>query len=262
VSSLDLRRIAGRAGECGPPISQFMPLQFKAKLVPTVAAVVGVVVTAFLGNWQLDRAAHKLQLQQRVDLAGVQPPLHLPAAPVHTDEVALYRVEANGEFRPDLTVFLDNKVRDGVIGYEVVTPLRLGDSGPYVLVDRGWVKAPALRSELPAVTTPAGVVRVEGIALPPPRRFFELSEQTVSGRVWQNLPFERYRQTYHVELQPVLLQQHNDLGDGLVRAWSRPDTRVDMHRAYALQWFAMSAVIALIYVLLNVRRKKPTLGAV
>ena len=79
--------------------------------------------------------------------------------------------------------------------------------------------------------------------------------------MWQNLHFERYRQTYHVELQPVLIQQHNDLGDGLVRAWSRPDTGVDMHRAYALQWFAMSAAIAIIYFLLNVRRKKPTLGA-
>ena len=128
-------------------------------------------------------------------------------------------------------------------------------------MDRGWVKAPVQRSELPAVTTPAGSVRVEGFGLPPPRRFFELSDQTVSGRVWQNLPFERYRQIYRVELQPVLLQQHNDLGDGLVRAWSRPDTGVDVHRAYALQWFAMSAAIALIYMLLNVRRKTPTLGA-
>ena len=79
--------------------------------------------------------------------------------------------------------------------------------------------------------------------------------------MWQNLHFERYRQAYHVDLQPVLIQQHNDLGDGLVRAWSRPDTGVDMHRAYALQWFAMSGAIIIIYLLLNVRRKKPTLGA-
>ena len=237
-----------------------MPLQFKPKLVPTLAAIAGVIVTVLLGNWQLDRAAYKLHLQQRIDVASAQPPVHLPAAPVRTDEVAFYRLEAEGEFRPDLTVLLDNKVRDGVIGYEVVTPLRLGDSSLHVLVDRGWIQAPARRSELPAVTTPAGVVRVEGIALPPPRRFFELSDQTVSGRVWQNLPFKRYQEAFHIELQPVLLQQRNDLGDGLVRAWSRPDAGVNVHRAYALQWFAMSAAIALIYILLNVRREKPTLG--
>jgi cytochrome oxidase assembly protein ShyY1 len=29
-----------------------------------------------------------------------------------------------------------------------------------------------------------------------------------------------------------------------------------MHRAYALQWFSMSAVILILYVVLNVRRGK------
>src|SRR5262245_671307 len=149
--------------------SAVMPLQFKPKLLPTVAAIVGVAATAWLGNWQLDRATYKLQLQRRMDLAEAQPPLHLPATPVRTDEIAFYRVEAQGEFRPDLGVLLDNKVREGVVGYEVVTPLRLRDSGLHVLVDRGWVKAAARRSEMPAIATPAGTVRVEGIALPPPR---------------------------------------------------------------------------------------------
>jgi surfeit locus 1 family protein len=238
-----------------------MPLQLKAKLVPTLAAVAGVVATAYLGNWQLDRAAYKVALQQRLDLARAQPPLHLPAVPIRTQDVAFYRVEVQGEFRPELSVFLDNKVRNGEVGYEVVTPVRLGDSTLHVLVDRGWVKASATRSELPAVTTPSGPVQIEGIALPPPSRFFELSDQTVTGRVWQNLHFDRYRQTYHIDLQPVLIQQHNDLRDGLARTWARPDTGVNMHRAYALQWFTMSGVIAILYLVLNVRRKKPALDA-
>ncbi len=238
-----------------------MALQIKAKLVPTVAAVAGVVATAYLGSWQLDRAAYKLALQHRHDLALAQPPVQLPGTLVRTDDVAFYRVEAEGELRPALSVLLDNKVRDGVVGYEVVTPLRLAGGELHVLVDRGWVKAPAVRGELPAIVTPGGTVRVQGIALPPPHRFFELSGQTVTGNVWQNLHFERYREVYHLDLQPLLIQQHNDLGDGLVRAWSRPDTGVNVHRAYALQWFVMSAVIALIYFLLNVRRKKPALDA-
>jgi surfeit locus 1 family protein len=238
-----------------------MPLQIKAKLVPTVAAVAGVVATAYLGSWQLDRAAYKLELQHRLDAALAQPPVQLPGTPVRTDDLAFYRVEAEGELRPELSVLLDNKVRDGVVGYEVVTPLRLTGSRLHVLVDRGWVKAPATRDELPAIATPAGTVRVQGIALPPPHRFFELSGQTVTGNVWQNLHFERYREAYHLDLQPLLIQQYNDLGDGLARTWSRPDTGVNVHRAYALQWFVMSAVVALIYVLLNVRRNKPALDA-
>jgi surfeit locus 1 family protein len=237
-----------------------VPLQFNAKLLPTLAAVAGIAATAYLGHWQLDRAAYKLALQQRLDRAGAQAPLHLTASATRIEDVAYYRVEAQGEFRPELTVFLDNKVRDGMVGYEVVTPLRLTGGRMHVLVNRGWVKAAPTRGELPAIRTPAGPVRVEGIALPPPTRYLELSDNTVAGQVWQNLKFERYRAAYGLELQPLLLQQRNELGDALVRAWTRPGTGVDVHRAYALQWFTMSALIAILYVGLNVRRKHPPVG--
>jgi cytochrome oxidase assembly protein ShyY1 len=33
-----------------------------------------------------------------------------------------------------------------------------------------------------------------------------------------------------------------------------------MHRAYAVQWFAMSGVILLLYVVLNVRKHSEPLG--
>ena len=92
----------------------------------------------------------------------------------------------------------------------------------------------------------------------PPPRFLELSSQVVSGRVWQNLHLDRYEQQYKIALQPVVVQQRNDLDDGLVRDWKPLDAGVDRHRAYALQWFVMSAVIIILYVSLNVRRKKPS----
>jgi surfeit locus 1 family protein len=219
-----------------------------------VAAVAGVVLTAYLGNWQLDRAAYKQSLQTRADLAERQPPVHVPAQLVPADSLAFRRVEAEGEFRGDLTVFLDNRIREGVVGYEVLTPLQVAPQ-VHLLVNRGWVRAEATRDRLPAVPTPAGRVRVEGLALAPSKRYVELSGDTVSGRLWQNLDFERYARQYHVTLQPVVVQQHNDAGDGLRREWRRPDTGVDMHRAYALQWFTMSAVIFILYVVLHVRRR-------
>jgi surfeit locus 1 family protein len=126
-----------------------------------------------------------------------------------------------------------------------------------VLVNRGWIRAEATRERLPAVRTPSGQVRVEGLALPPTQRYVELSQQTVSGSVWQNLDLQRYAQQSGVTLQGVVIQQRNEVDDGLVRDWRRPDTGVDKHRAYALQWFTMSAVIFILYVVLHVRRSKP-----
>jgi surfeit locus 1 family protein len=223
-------------------------------LIPTLAAVAGVVLTAYLGNWQMDRAAYKQALQARSDLAERQPPVHVPAEPVAADTLIFRRVEAQGEFRPELTILLDNRVRQGMVGYEVLTPVQVGPQ-MHVLVNRGWVRAEATRDRLPEVRTPAGRVRVEGMALPPPR-YFELSTQTASAPVWQNLDLERYAGRFGVALQPIVLQQRNDLADGLLREWKRPDAGVDTHRAYALQWFAMSGAILIIYLVLYVRRSK------
>jgi cytochrome oxidase assembly protein ShyY1 len=43
----------------------------------------------------------------------------------------------------------------------------------------------------------------------------------------------------------------------LVRDWALPTLGIERHRAYALQWFSMAAVILILYVVLNVRRKAP-----
>ncbi len=229
-------------------------LEFKPRLVPTLAAIAGVLVTALLGNWQLNRAAQKAQLQQRMDHAGDQAPRHIGEAPMDAAAVDYFRVEASGEFKADATVYVDNRVRRGVPGYEVITPLRIGASTRYVLVKRGWVQAEPSRSQLPKIATPAGAVTVEGVALPGNPRVFELSTQVQAGPVWENVTVDRYHSAYALDLQPVVIQQQNDLGDGLVRDWNRPDAGIDRHRAYALQWFSMCIAIILIYVVLNVRR--------
>jgi len=231
---------------------------FKARLVPTLAAAAGVLVTALLGNWQLNRAADKAQLQLRIEQASGHPLLHIGPAPVNPMDVTYFLVEASGEFKSDGTVYVDNRVRKGVAGYEVVTPLQIDASASYVLVKRGWIEAGPDRNNLPKVTTPAGVVTVEGVALPGNPRLFELSARVQSGRLWENVTVDRYREAFTLKLQPIMIQQHNDLGDALVREWTRPDAGADRHRAYAVQWFGLCAAIIVIYVVVNVRRAART----
>jgi surfeit locus 1 family protein len=235
-----------------------IPFSFRPRLVPTLAAVLGVLVTALLGDWQLNRAAEKMQLQERIEQAGRHAPIHLGAAQMDPAEVVYFRVEANGEFKRDATIYIDNRVRNGVAGYEIVTPLRVEGSAHYVLVDRGWVQAGVSRSQLPEVATPAGMVVVEGIALPGNPRVFELSSEVQAGPVWQNVTVDRYRKAFGLDLQPIVLHQQSDLGDGLLREWKRPDVGIDRHRGYALQWFSMSVVIIAAYVILNVKRASST----
>jgi surfeit locus 1 family protein len=115
--------------------------RFRPRVAPTLLALGGAVLTAWLGDWQLNRAAYKAELQQRIDLAAHQPPVRLAAEPVASADLVFYRVQAAGEFLTEATILLDNRVRQGQVGYEVVTPLRLSGGAGAVLVNRGWVKA-------------------------------------------------------------------------------------------------------------------------
>lgn len=228
---------------------------FRPRLLPTLAAALGIALTVSLGNWQLNRAAEKLQLQERMEQRGNRSAIHLGTDPVQTADITYHKVEAAGEFLPEDTVYVDNRIRGGVAGYELITPLRLNGGGRCVLVNRGWVAAGPDRSHLPEVRTPAGKLTVEGVALPGDQRVFELSKQVQSGRLWENVTVARYRSAFGLELQPVILRAQNDLGDGLARDWPPPDVGIDRHRAYAAQWFAMALAILVLYVVLTVKRE-------
>ena len=222
--------------------------QFKASLSPTLAAVAGIVLTLALGNWQLGRANEKSALAERILAAKRDALIALPAAEIRAEDVAWRRVEVRGRFEPKYAVFIDNRILHGAAGYHVVMPLRIIDSERYVLVTRGWVAGSPARSELPQITTPAETVSIAGLATVPSQRYFELSTEVAEGKVWQNLTLERYREAVPIAIQPVVIRQENDLGDGLMRAWGAPDLGIEKHYGYAFQWFALSALIAGLYV--------------
>lgn len=230
-------------------------LRFRPSLWPTLAAAAGIALTLALGNWQLGRGNDKAALAERIKSASRDALIAMPSAEIKPDDVAWRRVEVRGRFEPKYAVFIDNRVLHGVVGYHIVMPLRIGDSERYVLVNRGWVAGTNARSELPQIATPSRMVTVVGLATVPSKRFLELSTQVAEGTVWQNLVLERYRAAVPIEIQPVVIQQENDLDDGLKREWTPPDLGINTHYGYAFQWFALAAAILIFYLVIHVRKR-------
>ncbi len=223
-------------------------------LWPLIAAILGIAITVSLGNWQLGRAAQKRDLKLRIETLSAQPPLKVSGVERPPEELELRRVEARGVFDPRHTVFVDNRIRRGVPGFHVVTPLKLAGSERHVLVNRGWVAGTPERSRLPQVRTPEGELTVQGMATVPGKRVFELSQNVMEGRIWQNLTIERYRQAVPISIQPFAIRQDSELEDGLVRDWDPPDFGIDRHYGYAFQWFALAATILVFYAVTRYRR--------
>ena len=231
------------------------PFELTLRAWPAAAAVVGIALTLALGSWQMGRARYKEALQARYETLSRQPPVAIGPHAINPADLALRRVEVRGTYQPEHMIFLDNRIHNHVPGYHVLMPVRISGSSRHVLVNRGWTPAPRLRSELPPVRTPAGEVLIEGIAVAPGGRYVELSEQVTAGRVWQNLDIARYREATGLDLQDVVVQQVSAQDDGLVRQWSPPDYGRNTHLAYAVQWFALAAAIAIYYLVTHVSRK-------
>lgn len=209
-----------------------------------------------LGNWQLSRAQEKDSRQERLDRLSQEPAVALPAIEVKLEDFQYRQVEARGEYVPGHTIYLDNKIYKGVAGYHIITPLKIGASSMHVLVNRGWISADRDRSKLPEVPTPAGSVTVSGIATTAMQKTLELSQDMVSGRVWENLDLNRYRGATGLSLQPVMILQKDDVQDGLIRQWPRPDSGSARNLGYAVQWFAMGLAVLIIYLVLSGKRER------
>lgn len=224
--------------------------------LPTVAALAVIALTTSAGIWQTNRAQAKRALQAHYDAQEKSAPVVLPGSQIDAEAFRYRRVRVTGQFDPAQEILLDNRVLNGKPGYQVVTPLKIDQADRYVLIDRGWVARGADRTLLPEIRTPLGVIVIEGIAAPPSTKYLELSTQTVEGRVWQNLDMQRMTGLLRYPLQPIVITQLNENGDGLLRHWERPDVGIDKHLGYAFQWFALAVATIVIYGVLYAKRHK------
>lgn len=211
------------------------------------AALLAGAVTARLGVWQLDRAQQKLALQAAVDAEDARPPLG--NADLGAEPTLHRRVVLRGHWVAERTVWLDNRPMDGRAGFYVVTPLQLSGRPEALLVERGWApRDPADRSRLPAITTPAGEVEVAGRLAASPSRLYELGAGG-AGAIRQNLDSAAFAAESGLTLLPMtVVQTHGAADDGLLRHWPAPDLGLHKHYGYAFQWFALCALILILYV--------------
>lgn len=235
-------------------LSRLRGLRFRPRWWGVLLALAACASTVSLGNWQGRRAEEKRALAERFDQAVRMAATPVPAVLVPADALVFKRLAAKGEFLPQFTVLLDNKVYHGRPGYFVVTPMRISGGAMHVLVNRGWVAAGARREDLPAVRTPAGEITLEGLGQEHAPRVLAAGSGPPGGRVWQGLVLEEFARWSGLALQPVFLEQHSATGDALVRDWPRPDFGIDRHTSYAMQWYLIAALAVVIFVSLSFDR--------
>jgi surfeit locus 1 family protein len=229
----------------------FAPTLFAVVL--TLAAVALFVRLAF---WQLGRASEKDGMQQQY-AAGQQSVVELTAANAAT--LSQYqRVRIRGRYDSAHQILLDSMPSAmGQPGYRVVTPFEL-EQGGWVLVDRGWHRPGATRSDLPDVTVaeaPRTVVGQLSILPRPGVRLAAGPAATQWPRVMNYPEHESIERALERKVVPGLVLLDADQPDGFERAWrARIDTGSERHISYAVQWLGFALAAVALFVVLGFRR--------
>lgn len=215
-----------------------------------------------LGLWQWNKGQAALARQASLEAHSHGEAQPMPLWPQPPEELRDRRFQLTGNYEETRQILVDNRVRQGVAGFYVITPFRLAGSQTRVLVNRGWVPAGAEHDRLPVVSAPpVRRVTITGIAVTPDSP--DLSTGITLGppengwaRVWPKLDWPRFQRDVAYPLQTVVIRLDADVPGGFERDWPRPDERAGMNLGYALQWFGFALAALGIWIWLLVRRRK------
>jgi cytochrome oxidase assembly protein ShyY1 len=229
---------------------------FRPGIVPTVVVLGLLPLLVWLGFWQLGRADEKRQL-----LAVYA--AHRNAEPIASgqlqgiDDPAFRRVHLRGQFDAEHSFLLDNRMRDGRAGVELLQPFHDQASGLWLLVNRGWLPWPNRRIP-PVYDTPVQTLSVDAWVYIPPGATFQLqADPTMTNwprlvtafdplKIWADLGREGFAHEMRLAPGPAAYQLD----------WAVVAMGPEKHLGYAVQWFAMALTLAGLYLYFGWHNKK------
>ena len=230
---------------------------FSPRLWSTLLTFGLLALLVSLGRWQLARAEQKRVLFAEF-AAGSVVSVNLSGSGAR--QLTRYQhVHASGRYSGEHQFLLDNMTLEERAGFRVLTPFVL-DDGRTLLVDRGWIPLGRTRTDWPALTISSAPREIRGRLddLPVPGiRLAGPATESAPG-TWPrlvNFPERAELQTaLGLALYPRIVLLDRDQAEGFARAWAPPGLPAVRHIGYALQWFAMALTLAVLYLMLNLRK--------
>jgi len=226
------------------------PVRFQWHPNRGVLAFVAIFLplTITLGFWQLSRAEEKQQVLEEFRAREFAIPEPLASLSVENDH--LYRVVyAQGEFENEHSVLLENRIRHGKPGFEVVTLFHPEGEVAPVWVNRGWIAGSLNRDILPAVPDISGTRLIRGYLYRPLKEPFVVGEEVRRARwpqVLQNLDLNLLNDMLAIKAFPYQLRLDSSSAGALETGWPVVNVQPEKHHAYAVQWFAMALALVLL----------------
>lgn len=220
--------------------------------VALLATLLAPLLTA-LGFWQLHRADEKRLLVDEYRLREQSPAISITTIDPQGDH--LYRrAFARGHFINERSILLENRVRRGRPGYDLITPFVVDGTASWLWVNRGWLSASLHRSQLPSLPRLEQRVTLVGYLYQSPGKAFTLGEEHWRGQwpqVFQNLDIDKVSERLGVSSFPYQLRLERGAPGALEIGWDIVNVTPEKHTGYAIQWFTMAIATVILAVFVN-----------
>lgn len=232
---------------------------FKPSVTMTVLTLLLLPILIKLGYWQLQRADFKQRLQNQYYTQTQAQSVPLASLDLSTD-INFKPVKLQGKFDSAHLIFLDNKIHQHQIGYQVLVPFKISHSQQAVLINLGWIAQGKDRKYLPTLTLPQHELSLEGTINYLPNKSFSLgSNVDPSQQTWplrlQHVDIAYLTQRLGYPIQPFMILLAANQPFGLICNWTPVMLNPQMHFGYAFQWFALAVTLVILFIITSVKRR-------
>jgi surfeit locus 1 family protein len=236
---------------------QLSPMMgFRPRFWPTVTALIMMAITIGLGTWQVHRLAWKTELLATIAQRMNSDAVSLPADIANPADWAFRHIHVAGRFDADKALWLYGRTYDGKAGIHLLVPL-IRDGGGAILVDRGFV--PIEHGNVLDTYRPAdGPAEIDGIVrLPEPGGLFVPGNEP-DKNIWYSVDIPSMSKATGQTLAPVYITAKSDGSTGWPAATGGTEgTGIrNEHLNYAIFWYSMALVLAVIYLMSSRVRPK------
>ncbi|MCX6045684.1 MAG: SURF1 family protein [Chloroflexi bacterium] len=228
----------------------------------TLIVILGVIILAYLGIWQLHRRDYKRELNQMMAARWQMAPFDINREPLPEDLVDLqYRhIQATGKFDYAHQILLKNDTRGEAPGASVITPLVLDDNRA-ILVARGWVPFDQTAPDKLVQFNEAPDASVIGL-IKESQTLADVAVPTATLDApqleWWRVDIGAIQQQMPYPLLPAFIAMLPESGrkiDALPMRAVEPEPFDELeHSSYAYQWFTFGAILGFGYLQLIVQQ--------
>ena len=231
-----------------------MSLRF---ILPSILITATFAFLVSLGFWQLERADDKRSIEVSIKQANTGS-VELIKKEEGLQSKEYYEVRLQGKYLSDKQFIYDNQIVDQVSGYYVLTPYALEGQSKAILINRGFIPWNGRRDKLADIVIGQETREIK-VQISKPIKRMELKPSEVGIQfpvLIQSIDLQDMADRAKVNFSSVIGLLDASASNGFIRKWEPYTGSIEKHIGYAVQWFLMALVLAIIGIRIAIKQRK------